>query len=87
MKKVINAPERYVKDMLEGIYAAHPGRVKYAADDLRCYCTANKKPGKVAIITGGGNGHGRYEYCCIQSMEAAVRICINIIRTYATRES
>ena len=57
MKKVINAPERYVKDMLEGIYAAHPGRVKYAADDLRCYCTANKKPGKVAIITGGGSGH------------------------------
>ena len=37
--------------------------------------------------TGGGNGHGRYEYCCIQSMESAVRICVNIIRTYATREA
>lgn len=57
MKKIINAPERYVEDMLEGIYAAHPGRVKYAANDLRCYCTADKKPGKVAIITGGGSGH------------------------------
>lgn len=57
MKKIINAPERYVEDMLEGIYAAHPGRVKYAADDLRCYCTADKRPGKVAIITGGGSGH------------------------------
>ena len=31
--------------------------VKYVEDDLRCYCTAKKKQGKVAIITGGGTGH------------------------------
>ena len=54
MKKIINAPENYVDDMLKGIYAAHSDQVKYAADDLRCYCRAEKKPGKVAIITGGG---------------------------------
>ena len=52
MKKIINAPENYTDDMLKGIYAAHPDMVKYAADDLRCYCTAKKVPGKVAIITG-----------------------------------
>lgn len=57
MKKIINAPSTYVDDMLRGIYAAHPDQVKYAAGDLRCYCTAKKKPGKVAIITGGGTGH------------------------------
>lgn len=57
MKKIINAPENYVDEMLKGIYAAHAGKVKYANDDLRCYCIANKKPGKVAIITGGGTGH------------------------------
>lgn len=57
MKKIINAPENYVDDMLKGIYAAHSDQVKYAADDLRCYCRAEKKPGKVAIITGGGSGH------------------------------
>lgn len=57
MKKIINAPTTYVDDMLKGIYAAHPDQVKYAAGDLRCYCTAKKKPGKVAIITGGGTGH------------------------------
>ncbi|MFR6510245.1 MAG: dihydroxyacetone kinase subunit DhaK [Dorea sp.] len=28
-----------------------------SVDDLRCYCRAEKKPGKVAIITGGGSGH------------------------------
>ena len=57
MKKIINAPENYVDERLKGIYAAHADQVKYTADDLRCYCTANKKDGKVAIITGGGSGH------------------------------
>lgn len=57
MKKIINAPENYTDDMLRGIYAAHPDCVKPTADDLRCYCTARKHPGKVAIITGGGTGH------------------------------
>ena len=57
MKKIMNAPEAYVDDMLKGIYAAHPDQVKYVEGDLRCYCTAKKKEGKVAIITGGGTGH------------------------------
>lgn len=56
MKKIINKPENYVDDMLKGIYAAHK-EVKYAGDDLRCYCIAKKHPGKVSIITGGGTGH------------------------------
>lgn len=53
----MNAPEAYVDDMLKGIYAAHAGEVKCAENDLRCYCAAKKKPGKVAIVTGGGTGH------------------------------
>ena len=57
MKKIMNAPAAYVDDMLKGIYAAHADQVKPAGDDPRCYCTAVKKPGKVAIITGGGTGH------------------------------
>jgi dihydroxyacetone kinase-like protein len=57
MKKIINAPEQYTDDMLKGIYAAYSDAVKYADGDLRCYCTAKKKDGKVAIITGGGTGH------------------------------
>lgn len=57
MKKIMNAPDNYVDDMLRGIYMAHRGLVRYAADDPRCYCTANPVPGKVAIVTGGGTGH------------------------------
>ncbi len=57
MKKIINVPENYTDDMLRGIYAAHGDAVKYVNDDLRCYCTAKKVDGKVAIVTGGGTGH------------------------------
>ncbi|MCR5757330.1 MAG: dihydroxyacetone kinase subunit DhaK [Selenomonas sp.] len=57
MKKIINAPENYTDDMLKGIYGAHSEQVKHVGDDLRAYCTAEKKDGKVAIITGGGTGH------------------------------
>lgn len=57
MKKITNQPENYTEDMLKGIYAAHASSVKYVNDDLHCYCTAKKVPGKVAIVTGGGTGH------------------------------
>ena len=58
MKKIINDPAQYTDDMLKGIYRAHADEVGYINDDLRCYCTKKKIPGKVAIISsGGGTGH------------------------------
>lgn len=57
MKKIINQPENYVNEMLEGLYTAHPDLVTYTGGDLRCLVTANKKAGKVGIATGGGSGH------------------------------
>ncbi len=57
MKKFLNDPARFVDEMLEGIYRAHPRQLTYVADDLRCMVTARPKPGKVGIATGGGSGH------------------------------
>jgi dihydroxyacetone kinase-like protein len=57
VKKIINRPEDYVNEMLEGLYVAHPDLITYTNDDLRCLVTARKKPGKVGIATGGGSGH------------------------------
>jgi len=57
MKKIINKPENYVNEMLEGLYVAHPDLITYTNDDVRCLITANKKEGKVGIATGGGSGH------------------------------
>ncbi|GAP40207.1 dihydroxyacetone kinase subunit DhaK [Flexilinea flocculi] len=57
MKKIINTPEKFITEMLEGIYAAHPDLVKFAGGDLHCLVSTKKIPGKVGIATGGGSGH------------------------------
>ncbi|MFA9465583.1 MAG: dihydroxyacetone kinase subunit DhaK [Velocimicrobium sp.] len=57
MKKVMNKPEQYVAEMLEGLYLAHSDLITYTNDDLHCLVSANKKEGKVGIATGGGSGH------------------------------
>jgi phosphoenolpyruvate---glycerone phosphotransferase subunit DhaK len=57
MKKIINKPEDYVKEMLEGLYTAHSDLITYTAEDVHCLVTANKVAGKVGIATGGGSGH------------------------------
>lgn len=57
MKKFLNKPEAFVDEMLEGIYAAHPGQLTHVAGDLRCLVTARPKAGKVGLATGGGSGH------------------------------
>ena len=57
MKKIINQPEDYVKEMLEGIYTAHAGQLTYVDGDVHCLVKREIKPGKVGIATGGGSGH------------------------------
>lgn len=58
MKKLINNPENFVKETVEGILLAHPESLKMVNNNFRCLVRAdNKKEGKVAIATGGGSGH------------------------------
>jgi dihydroxyacetone kinase len=57
VQKFLNDPDRFVDEMLEGILAAHPDRLR-AADDPRAIVRADAPiSGKVAIATGGGSGH------------------------------
>lgn len=57
MKKMMNDPENYLQEMLEGIYIAHPDLVTYTNNDRQCLISAKTKEGKVGIATGGGSGH------------------------------
>ena len=57
MKKCINAPEAYVRELVEGIIAAHGDKLCLGGGNFRIVLTAKPKPGKVAIVTGGGSGH------------------------------
>ena len=56
MKKFINSVENVEKEMIEGMLAAYPDKLA----ELPCgsvLVRAEKKEGKVAIISGGGSGH------------------------------
>ncbi|HHW02630.1 MAG TPA: dihydroxyacetone kinase subunit DhaK [Thermoanaerobacterales bacterium] len=58
MKKIINNPDNFVNEMLEGILAAHPDQLKSASKDLRSIVRADAPvKDKVGLATGGGSGH------------------------------
>ena len=57
MKKIINQPDNYIKEMLEGIYIAHKDDLTCVDGDLQVLVSKHKKEGKVGIVTGGGSGH------------------------------
>ena len=58
MKKIINKPENFVDEMMDGIIAAYGDRIKLLNGDRRILLSAYpKKEGKVGIVTGGGSGH------------------------------
>ena len=45
MKKIINDPNKYLSEMLEGIYIAHQNQLTYVNDDPQCLVTKTKKAG------------------------------------------
>jgi dihydroxyacetone kinase-like protein len=56
MKKLINAPETVLSEALDGFAAAHADIVTLGRE-RKFVRRARLKPGKVAIISGGGSGH------------------------------
>ncbi|MET0540364.1 MAG: dihydroxyacetone kinase subunit DhaK [Variovorax sp.] len=58
MKKILNRPEAYVDEMLEGLCLAHGDAFQRLGDDGRVIArSGGAVPGKVGIVTGGGSGH------------------------------
>lgn len=58
MKKIINDPNKFVDEYLEGLLLAHPYSLKSVTQDSRALVRADAPiKGKVGIVTGGGSGH------------------------------
>jgi dihydroxyacetone kinase-like protein len=58
VKKILNNPDDFVAEMLDGLLKAHPDMLDYAAGDQHCIVRAGSPvEGKVALATGGGSGH------------------------------
>ncbi|MQY07463.1 dihydroxyacetone kinase subunit DhaK [Actinomadura macrotermitis] len=56
MRKLINAPADVVADALRGLAAAHPS-LRVDVDTRTVVRAAAPRPGKVALVSGGGSGH------------------------------
>ncbi|MBO5246302.1 MAG: dihydroxyacetone kinase subunit DhaK [Eubacterium sp.] len=56
MKKFINSVETVEDEMIQGLIKAYPKYLK-KVDGYNVVVRANKKEGKVALISGGGSGH------------------------------
>jgi dihydroxyacetone kinase-like protein len=57
MKKILNAPERAVEDMLRGMELAHGGRIRLLPEQNVVVRADAPVQGKVALVSGGGSGH------------------------------
>ncbi|KKX99331.1 dihydroxyacetone kinase family protein [Microbacterium sp. Ag1] len=58
MRKIINDPQTFVDETLEGILLAHPDELRAVTADRRALArTDAPAPGRVGIVTGGGSGH------------------------------
>jgi dihydroxyacetone kinase len=58
MKKIINDPNAFVDEALDGILAAHPTMLMAVSEDRRAIARADAPiKGHVGIVTGGGSGH------------------------------
>ena len=58
MKKIMNEPEQFVQEVVEGIVLAYGDRLRTLDGDHRVLLrNPPARAGKVAIVTGGGSGH------------------------------
>ena len=57
MQKILNDPNAFVDEMLDGILVAHPDQLRVAGDGRAIVRAQAPIQGKVGIATGGGSGH------------------------------
>jgi D-erythrulose 4-kinase len=58
VKKIINSPDSFVDEFVEGLLLAHGDELRPASEDGRALVRADAGTGgKVGIVTGGGSGH------------------------------
>lgn len=57
MKKILNDPQDYVEQMLQGLVLAHPQYYEQAGDGRVIKRAGGIRPGKVGVVSGGGSGH------------------------------
>jgi dihydroxyacetone kinase-like protein len=97
LKKILNHPNAYVDEMLDGICAAYPETYRRLGDSGRVLALATAPvANKVGIVTGGGSGHlpifhgyvgtGLLDACAVGNVFAGPRVedCLAAMRAANT---
>ncbi|MEJ2802214.1 dihydroxyacetone kinase subunit DhaK [Comamonadaceae bacterium PP-2] len=92
MKKILNDPQAYVDQMLDGLCLAHPELQRRGEGGRVIVRRRGAVPGKVGLVTGGGSGHlpvflgyvgdGLLDSCAVGNVFAGPRMddCIEAMR-------
>ncbi|ALL69931.1 dihydroxyacetone kinase subunit K (plasmid) [Paraburkholderia caribensis MBA4] len=93
MKKILNEPQAYVDEMLDGLCLAHPDVYRRAGESGRVIArAAPARDGKVGVVSGGGSGHlplftgyvgtGLLDACAIGNVFAGPTVgdCVDAMR-------
>lgn len=92
MKKILNDPNAYVDEMLDGLCLAHPELNRTGEGGRVVVSSRGAVTGKVGIVTGGGSGHlpvflgyigpGLIDACAVGNVFAGPRMddCITAMR-------
>lgn len=58
VRKIINDPDGFVDEVIDGLLLAHPEHLRSVSTDRRALVRVDApEPGRVGIVTGGGSGH------------------------------
>lgn len=57
MRKLINAPEDFVDEVIDAVLTAHSTRLRPVSADRRAIVRSDAPADRVGIVTGGGSGH------------------------------
>ena len=57
MKKILNNPNNFVDESINGLVLSHPQIYKYSGNTNKVLMRTNKAKNKVGLVSGGGSGH------------------------------
>ncbi len=57
MKKIINNPDDFVNESIEGLVNSYPEIYQFSSETNKVLMRSNKASNKVGLVSGGGSGH------------------------------
>ena len=57
MKKIINYPEDFVNESIQGLVISYPDIYKFSSETNKVLMRSSKPSNKVGLVSGGGSGH------------------------------